>query len=230
MPTESTRWVRTMGTTTDPKQCPAGEIQTRGDGFQTQEGWGRSGCNSVWSRSSPRYLQDLVSFPETLAVSRAPLLHTRHEDAHVVPTSQPQPDALGLHEVHDPGISAVPANEGSRGQPDSDMPGTAQGVTGPVTPTLCQSSSLSPPAPPHHLSQTYLSLRAPRALGLVWGPWQPSPSTASSRSAGKESWSRRRRWLRRCQDSRGTGRAGAALPGGFGQQRHPGTRSSPGPI
>lgn len=167
---------------------------------QTQEVCASPATETFGAVPIPRYLQDLVPFPDALALSRAPLLHARHEDAHVVPPSQAQPSALGLHKVHDPGVGAVPVG-GSRGQPSSDTPGTAQGVTGPVTPTLCWSSFPSPPALPRRLSQTNPSLCAARAAGLVWGLRLLAPSTASSRSAGKESGSRGRRALRRCPGS-----------------------------
>lgn len=73
----------------------------------------KPGTKSFSATPTPRYLQDLVPFLDALAVGRAPLLHTRHEDAHVVPTSQPQPHAPGLHKLHHSGVRTVPA----RGRP-----------------------------------------------------------------------------------------------------------------
>lgn len=89
-----------------PKCLP----QAPGDPGDSPSGWHLhpAGCqHSAGDRTG--YLQDLVPFLDALAVGRAPLLYTRHEDAHVVPASQPQPHALGLHELHDPGVGAVPA-------------------------------------------------------------------------------------------------------------------------
>jgi len=110
VPTEPACWLRPMGTSADPKRCPAGEIQTPGRGRPR----GTGPAAAFGAAPGPGYLQDLVPFPDALAVGRAPLLHARHEDAHVVPAGQPQPNALRLHEAHNPGVSAVPATGTAR--------------------------------------------------------------------------------------------------------------------
>lgn len=77
-----------------------------------------------------------------------------------------------------------------------------------------RSPSAQPFPPP--LAETHPSLGAARALGLLRGLWRPSRSTASSMSAGKESWSRRCWGLCASPDHRDTGRAGGM---GVGIQR-----------
>lgn len=122
-----------MGTSRGPRDISAQSRVGEGTGpchlggdtlgrYWTQKSWGQSRCSSIWSIFSPGYLQDLVTFPDALAVSQAPLLHARHEDAHIVPTRQPQPHTLGLHKPHDPGVGAVPAM-GKYSQPSGDMQG-----------------------------------------------------------------------------------------------------------
>lgn len=79
----------------------------RGIGHRTDRD--KPGIKASSATPTARYLQDLVPFLDALAVSRASLLHTRHEDAHVVPTSQLQPHAPGLHKLHNSGVRTVPA-------------------------------------------------------------------------------------------------------------------------
>lgn len=54
-----------VGEGTDPCH-PGGDTLGR---YWTQNKWGQSRCSSIWSIFSLRYLQDLVTFPNALAVS-----------------------------------------------------------------------------------------------------------------------------------------------------------------
>lgn len=45
---------------------PGGDTLGR---YWIQKGWSQSRCSSIWSIFSHWYLQDLVTFPNTLAVS-----------------------------------------------------------------------------------------------------------------------------------------------------------------
>lgn len=63
----------------------------------------------------PCHLQNLISLLDALPVSRAALLHPRHEDAHVIAPSQPQPDGCAFGKADHPGVGAVPGR-GGRGR------------------------------------------------------------------------------------------------------------------
>lgn len=54
------------------------------------------------------HLQNLVSFLNALPIGRAPFLHPRDEDAHVIAPSQLQPYVGALDEADQSGIGAVP--------------------------------------------------------------------------------------------------------------------------
>lgn len=121
---------------------PVGDTMGR---YWTQKCWGQSRCSSIWSIFSLGYLQDLVTFPNPLAVSQAPLLHAGHEDSHIVATRQPQPHALGLHKLHDPGVGAVPAT-GKDSQPSGDMQGKdREALT--LSPQPCDTAAPHVPQP-----------------------------------------------------------------------------------